>query len=97
MGNKKLERARIASAALTVILTIIIAITRFSNTVPAKPLLWAMAAVAIVSAVTWLSIADYEGNKADVTKSWGKSVAKIVLLTTVGIILATAILLLIRY
>ena len=96
MENKKLERARIASAALTVILTIIIAITGFSNTVPAKPL-WAMAAVAIVSAVTWLSIADYEGNKADVTKSWGKSVAKIALLTTAGIILATAILLLIRY
>jgi hypothetical protein len=94
MGNKKLERARIASAALAVILTIIIAITGFSNTVPAK---WAMAAVAIVSAVTWLSIADYEGNKADVTKSWGKSVAKIVLFTTVGLILATAILLLIRY
>ncbi|MHB8315624.1 MAG: hypothetical protein ACYDCW_07845 [Acidithiobacillus ferrivorans] len=96
MGNKKLDRARIASAALTVILTIIIAITGFNNTVPAKPL-WAMAAVAIVSAVTWLSIADYEGNKADVTKSWGKSVAKIALLTTAGIILATAILLLIRY
>ena len=96
MGNKKLDRARIASAALTVILTIIIAITGFNNTVPAKPL-WAMAAAAIVSAVTWLSIADYEGNKADVTKSWGKSVAKIALLTTAGIILATAILLLIRY
>lgn len=95
MGNKKLERVRIASAALTVALTIAIAITGFSNTVPAKPL-WAMAAVAIISGVTWLSIADYVGNKADVTKSWGKSVVKITLLTAVGIIIATAILLLIR-
>ncbi len=96
MGNKKQEHLRIASAALTVILTIIIAITGFSNTIPTKPL-WALAAVAVVSGVTWLSIADYLGNKADVTKSWSKSVVKTVLLTTVGIILATTILLLIRY
>lgn len=96
MGNTKLERARIASAALTVILTLFIALAGFSNTIPAK-LLWAMAAAAIVSAVTWLSISDYESNKADITKSWSKSVAKIAVLTAVGIILSTAVLLLIRY
>jgi hypothetical protein len=95
MGNKKLERARIASATLTVILTIIIAITGFTNMVPTKPL-WAMAAIAIVTAITWLSIVDYANNKADITKSWSKSVVKIALLTVVGIILATALLLLIR-